>query len=123
MANPDLKNLNNVYGIGEGAVNIPTTPTGILVNAGSSGFVYKINSIYVSNIHSSLDADITLDIYDTVSSSIMGYFTKNMNVPNTNSIVPVSQDAPVYLNEGKTLRATASVPSGLSVIVSYEAIS
>ena len=44
MANPDLKNLNNVYGIGEGFVNIPTTPTGILVNAGSSGFVSAGNA-------------------------------------------------------------------------------
>ena len=123
MTNPDLKNLNNVYGIGEGFVNIPTTPTGILVNAGSSGFVYKINTIYVANTHPSSDADITLDLYNDTSSSVLAYFTKNMNVPNSNSVVPVSQSAPVYLNEARSIRATASIPSGLSIIVSYEVIS
>jgi hypothetical protein len=123
MANPDLKNLNNVYGIGEGIVNIPTTPTGILVNNDSSGFVYKINTIYVSNIHPTDDADLTIDLYNNSSSSIMAYFTKNMNVPHSQSVVPVSQHAPVYLNEARSIRATSSIPSGLSIVVSYEVIS
>jgi hypothetical protein len=123
MANPNIKNLTTVYGNTAGVLEIQTTSTSIVSNASSSGTVYKINAIYIANTHASLDSDITIEIYDDTNTSVVGYLTKNMNVPQGNAVVPLSKDAPIYINEGFSVRLQSSVSAALSAVISYEVIS
>lgn len=123
MANPNIKNLTTVYGNTAGVLEIQTTSTSIVSNASNSGTVYKINAIYIANTHASLDSDITIEIYDDTNTSVVGYLTKNMNVPQGNAVVPLSKDAPIYINEGFSVRLQSSVSAALSAIISYEVIS
>lgn len=123
MANPNIKNLTTVYGNTAGVLEIQTTSTSIVSNASNSGTVYKINAIYIANTHASLDSDITIEIYDDTNTAVVGYLTKNMNVPQGNAVVPLSKDAPIYINEGFSVRLQSSVAASLSAIISYEVIS
>lgn len=123
MANPNIKNLTTVYGNTAGVLAIQTTPTSIVSNASNSGTVYKINAIYIANTHASLDSNITIEIYDDTNTSVVGYLTKNMNVPQGNAVIPLSKDAPIYINEGFSVRLQSSVAASLSAIISYEVIS
>ena len=49
MAAPNLVNVSSIYGKTVGA-DLGTSIAAVLSNAGSSNKVFKINSIYVTNI-------------------------------------------------------------------------
>ena len=66
------------------------------------------------------DADITLDLF---RSSTAYKIISTVTVPADATLMAITKDSAIYLEEGDALRATASVDGDLQVICSYEIIS
>jgi len=124
MANPNIVNVNSILGK-TAAVNLSTTnATAVVNNAAASGTVLKINSLYVVNVDGSSAADITIEYYGAASLGGTAYpIAKTISVPAGSSLVIIERNSAVYLEEDRSIGATASAANDLTVICSYEQIS
>ena len=124
MAAPNIVNVATITGK-SAVVNLTSTAaTAVVSNAASSGKVFKINSILVANVDGSVAADITLAYYS--QDDIGGTATellKTVSVPQDSTLVAFDKNTSFYLEEDKSIGATASAANDLKVFVSYEEIS
>jgi hypothetical protein len=119
MAAPNLKTPVTVTGKTDGYA-VTTSLAAALANGAASGKVLKINSVYCSNVDGLAAADIDLSYYDGTADF---HFAKAIVVPPNATQLLVTREAPVYLEEGASLRARASAAGDLELIISYEEIS
>ncbi|MDB4351137.1 hypothetical protein OAA34_00325 [bacterium] len=119
MAAPNIAGLTTVTG--KTAVQaVGTSATAIVTNSAASGKVFKINSLIISNIDGSSAADITVDIF---RSSTAYHIAKTVTVDADSSFSAIDRNLQIYLEEGDSLRLTASATGDLEAICSYEEIS
>jgi len=117
MAAPNIVNVATITG--KTAVQaVGTSATAIVTNSASSGKVLKVNALYVSNVDGTNNADINVDLF---RSSTAYHIAKTVSVPADATIDIISKS--IYLEEGDSLRLTASVASDLEAVCSYEDIS
>ncbi len=117
MAAPNIVNVATITG--KTAVQaVGTSATAIVTNSASSGKVFKINALYVSNVDGTNDATVNVDVF---RSSTAYHIAKTINVPADSTLDVVSKA--IYLEEGDSLRLTASAASDLEAVCSYEEIS
>lgn len=119
MAAPNIVSVATITGKTD-VLNATTTATAVTTNSAASGQVYKINSIIVSNIDGTNDADVSLDLFRTSNAYNI---VSTVTVPADSTLVALSKDTAIYLEEGDAIRATASANSDLQVLCSYEVIS
>jgi hypothetical protein len=112
MANPNIASLTEIYG---NTTSIAVTTSWSTILTCPSNKVCKINSIIVSNIDGTNSADINIDIGGY-------YIARTIAVPADTSLVVVSKDTGLYLEESVALRCYASANSDLHIVVSYEQI-
>ncbi len=117
MAAPNIVNVTTITGK-TAVLAVTTSATAIVTNSGSSGQVYKINALYVSNVDGTNNADLNVDLY---RSSTAYHVAKTVNVPADATLDVISKS--IYLEEGDSLRLTASANSDLEAVCSYEIIS
>lgn len=124
MAAPNIVNVSTITGK-TAVVDLSTTnATAVVSNAASSGKVFKVNSLYVSNVDGTNAADITISLY--AEDDIGGTATeivKTVSVPADATLVVISKDSAIYLEEDKSIGATAGVANDLKIVCSYEEIS
>jgi len=124
MAAPNVVNVATITGKTV-VVDLTTTNATLVVeNTAASGKVFKINSLYVSNVDGANASDITISIYS--EDNIGGTATeicKTISVPADATLVVISKDTSIYLEEDKSIGATAGTSSDLKVVCSYEEIS
>jgi hypothetical protein len=119
MANPNIVNVSDIRG--KTAVQaVTTSATAIVSNTAASGKVFKINSLTIANVDGVNSADITVDIF---RSSVAYKIAHTIAVPADSTLVVISKDTSIYLEEGDSLRCTASANSDLEAVCSYEEIS
>jgi hypothetical protein len=118
MAAPNVVNVSTITGRTD-VQSVGTTATAITTNSAASNFVYKINSLVVSNIDGVNDADVTVDLF---RSSVAYRIASTITVPADATLVVISKDIGLYLEEGDSLRLTASAAGDLQAICSYEVI-
>lgn len=117
MAAPNVVNVATITG--KTAVQaVGTSATAIVSNSAASGKVLKVNALYVSNVDGTNNADINVDLF---RSSTAYHIAKTMQVPADATLDVISK--PIYLEEGDSLRLTASAASDLEAVCSYEEIS
>ena len=117
MAAPNIVNVTTITG--KTAVQqVTTSATAIVTNSAASGKVFKVNALYVSNVDGANNADINVDIF---RSSTAYHIAKTVSVPADATLDVISKS--IYLEEGDTLRLTASANSDLEAVCSYEEIS
>lgn len=119
MAAPNLKQPTTVTGKTDGYA-VTTTLAAALSNSASSGKVLKVNSVYCANVDGAAAADIDLTYYNGTTDF---YLAKTIAVPADATQVLVTREAPIYLEEGDSLRAKASAAGDLELVISYEDIS
>lgn len=119
MAAPNLKSPTTVTGK-TARYAVTTTLANAVANSASSGKVFKINSVYCSNVDGTTAADIDLTIYNGTTDF---YLAKTISVPADATQILVGRDAYIYLEEGDSLRAKASTTGDLELVVGYEEIS
>jgi hypothetical protein len=119
MANPNIVNVSDIRG--KTAVqSIGTSASAIVENASSSGKILKINSLIVSNI----DGTNVCDISAYVVRSATNYaLASTITVPADATLVVISKDTAIYLEEGDSITLLASAVGDLQAICSYEEIS
>jgi hypothetical protein len=119
MANPNIVGVTTI--LGKTAVQAATTTaTAIVTNSASSGKILKINSVIVANVDGTNAADITIDLF---RSSVAYPIASTITVPADATLVIISKDNTIYLEEDDALRSTASANGDLTIVCSYEEIS
>ena len=119
MAAPNILNASIITGKQYGAALDTTTSTSLVANAASSDDLYKINSIIVSNVDGSSAADVTVSWYD---GSTDYHLAKTVSVPADSTLVVLGKDAPIYLEEGHSIRGGASANSDLEILICYDVL-
>jgi len=119
MAAPNIVNVTSIFGKTLGAA-LGTNTDAVHLTC-SSNKALKINSIIVSNVDGTNNADVTVKFYD--SSVTTSYrIAHTVTVPADSTLVVLGKDFPIYLEEGDQIRAGASVSGDLEMIISYEEI-
>ena len=119
MAAPNIVNVATIIGK-TSVLNVTTSAANVVVNAASSGKVFKINNLLVSNIDGTNAADITA----VVLRASVGYaLASTITVPADASLVVLSKETAIYLEEGDAISLTASATGDLQAVCSYEEIS
>ena len=124
MAAPNLLNPSSIVGKTAVVDLTSTNATSVLSNASGSGKVLKVNSLYVANVDGTNSAEITITLYSEAGLGGTGnQICSTVFVPADASIVVIDKDSFIYLEEDKSLGATASAANDLKVTCSYEEIS
>jgi hypothetical protein len=124
MAAPNLVSPTTITGKSATVSLTTTSATSVLSNAASSGKVLKINSLYVANIDGTSNAEITINYYS--AAALGGTATaicSTVAVPADATLVVIDKDAYIYVEEDRSIGATAGTASDLQIVVSYEEIS
>lgn len=119
MANPNIVNVTSI--LGKTAVaNVSTVSSNIVTNSAGSNTVVKINTLLVSNIN----ATATMDFSASINRSSVDYqLASTIAIPSDASLVVLSKDTAIYLEEGDSIRCLGSANDALVAICSYEIIS
>lgn len=114
MTAPNIISITSM--VGKTAVQaVGISPTDIVTNSAASNKVYKINALYVSNVDGTNAATVNVDIY---RSSIAYHIAKTVSIPADATLDLITKS--LYLEEGDSLRLTASAASDLEAVCSYE---
>lgn len=116
MAAPNVVSVNTMYGK-TNLMSITTVVTAITTCATDK--LYKINSLVVANIDGVNNADVTVDI---LRGGIAYHLARTITVPADATLVVISKDMGIYLEEGDAIRCTASADGDLQAACSYEII-
>ena len=123
MANPNIVNVTVINGNSSQVSLSTTSATSLASNAASSGKVYKINSIVVSNTNGTAAANITINIYSAAALGGTAYpIASTISVPADSTLIVTDKTTSFYLLEDKSIGATASAANDLVVTVSWEEI-
>ena len=121
MANPNLVNVAAIYGNNSTTALSTTNATAIINNPASSGKVFRVNSIVVSNVDGSTAADITISIYSQDDIGGTAYqIASTISVPADASLIVTDKTTSFYLKEDQSVGATAGTASDLVVTASWE---
>ena len=124
MANPNIVAVSSIYGKTVYDTDVATSPAALVTNAASSGKVLKINSLIIANIDGTNAADITVTLRQTSNASVLHSTIANtVSVPADATLVVISKDTSIYLEEDQALYVLASASGDLSATCSYEEIS
>jgi len=118
MANPNIVNVTSILGKSLQAALTTTLTTQILANAGSSGEVYKINSIIVANIDGTNSADASVFITKSGGSPVA--IASTVSVPADSTLIAFDKNSSIYLEEGDNIEAGASAASDATITINYE---
>lgn len=119
MANPNIVNVTTIYGKVTGAL-AGTSESAIITNSAASGKIYKVNSLYVANTSSTTSYNITVDLYKGGTTSYK--IANTVAVPTGSTLVVIGKDSSIYLEEGDSVRVSASAANFLNVVASWEEI-
>lgn len=124
MAAPNIVNVTTITGKSATVALSTTSQTTLVSNASASGKVFKINMIQVANVDGTNACDVTVDVHSAASGGGTAYsLASTVSVPADSSIIILDKNTSLYLEEDRSITATASAASDLEVIVSYEEIS
>jgi hypothetical protein len=123
MANPNIVNVTDIRGNNSLVALSTTNATSIVNNAASSGKVYKINSLVVSNVDGTNNCNVTVSVYSQDDLGGTAYpIVSTLSVPADSSVIVIDKSTGIYLKEDQSIGATAAVANDLVVTASWEEI-
>jgi hypothetical protein len=102
--------------------SLTTTPTIILSNPGGSDFIYKVNSLYLSNNSEVLDIKTTADFF---RNGLSFRVASNIRIPKDSTIIVMAKETSIYLEPGDAMRCwyvSNDVNASVSGLISYEVL-
>lgn len=118
MTAPNLLGLTTVTGRTAVANVSNISTTNVVVNSTNSSTLVKINSLLVTNTDTANNISITANVLrSTLNYSVASAIT----VPSKSTLIAISKDANIYLEEGDALSVSASA-NNLQVVCSYEIV-
>jgi len=123
MANPNIVAVANIYGNNSLTALSTTNATSIINNPASSGKVFKVNTIVVSNVDGTSAADISVNIYSQDDLGGTAYsIASTISVPADSTLIVTDKSTSFYLKEDQSVGATAAAANDLVVMASWEEI-
>lgn len=124
MTAPNIQNASAVY-LKTATVDLTTTgETSVLSNAASSGKLLKVDSIIVANTDTSTAYPITITYHSAAAlAGTSTVIASTISIPANSSLVVIDRTTAVYLEEDRSLGATAGTGNKLKVVATYEDIS
>lgn len=119
MAAPNIVNVASIIAR-TNVANVITVASDIIGNPTNSNKVLKINTLLISNQSPTTTANIAASIF---RNSVENRLANNIVVPVGSTLVLISKDTATYLEEGDSLRLTASANNILWAVSSFEDIS
>ncbi len=123
MANPNIVNVSTITGNTTYVALSTTSATTLLSNAASSGLVYKVDNIVVSNVNGSTAANVTVSVNSAASGGGTAYrLAYQISVPAGASLIVTDKSTAFYLMENQSVVITAGTANYLEAVLSYESI-
>lgn len=124
MANPNLAAATSVYAANAQVSLTTTTATQLVSNAASSGKVYLIDSIVVSNVDGTNACDVTVTRFNSATNTGTAFpICSTVAVPADASLIVVGTENKINLMEDESIYVTASVASDLVVDANWKELS
>jgi len=124
MAAPNVVNVATITAKSALVALSSTSATTLVSNAASSGKVFKVNMIQVANVDGTNACDVTIDVHNAASGGGTAYsLIATASVAGDSSLIALDKNTAIYLEENRSITATAGTANDLEVIVSYEEIS
>lgn len=123
MANPNIVSVASIYGKTAYDADIATSAASLVSNAASSGKIFKVNSLIIANIDGTNAADITVTVRNAAGGTTYSTLANTISVPADATLVVISKETSIYLEEDMSLYVQASAAGDLSATCSYEEIS
>ena len=130
MAAPNIVNVATITGKIFYDALADTNLTSLVLNPASSGKVFKINSLTAANVDGSTAASVDVSIHPSTTTAVgstvssTGYHVaKGVLVPAKATLVVISKDTSIYMEESTVLAVKSDVASDIDFVVSYEEIS
>jgi hypothetical protein len=116
MTAPNIVNVTTITGK-TSVQAIGTSATAIVSNAGSSNQVFKINALYIASLVGT-NVTVTVDLFRSSTAYEIAF---GLLVPPGATVDVLTKS--IYLEEGDSLRLTASAGASLDGVCSYEVLS
>lgn len=124
----NIVNTGTIWGITQQIVPQNAGPSGDYLTVGpeQAGRIKKVNTLLVTNTSTTTDYEATVYLYNAnnaaegVGGSVN--IAKNVVVPAKSTMVFVSSDNPLYVEEGGYLAGYSNVVNSLTFTMSYEVI-
>lgn len=120
MTAPNIVGVTTITGKTEGVNNVTTTGSGMASNGSSSGKVFKVNALFVSN-KTATDATVTVYYTESVSTTPVNYVVCQSVVIPGGTTLDVLRKA-VYIAEDQRITVKAGTAASLDAVISYEEI-
>ena len=93
------------------------TGTVLLSNAASSGKAFQVTSLYVSNVDGTNAADVTIKLHAEDDGAGTGRaICSTVSVPADATVVVVDKNAPLWLEEDRSIVVTPSASDDLEFV-------
>lgn len=100
------------------------TGTVLLSNAASSGKAFQVTSLYVANVDGTSACDVTIKVHAEDDGGGTGRaICSTVSVPADATVIVVDKNAPIWLEEDKSIVVTPSASNDLEFVCSYLEIS
>lgn len=120
MTDLNMINATSIVGKTE-FLNVTDTASNFVIN-NTSGAVYKINSLIVANTDGTSSVGISVYV-NRYSTGLDTYLAKLVAVPAKATLIVISRDTSIYLENGDTLKIVSGTATGLDASCSYEIMS
>jgi len=118
MANPNIVNVTTIYG-NTGVLVANTVMANVVQNPTSSGAIYKINNLIVTNACTAAIA-VNLQLNQAGTNN---YVAANVSIPSAAVVVLLAKDSGLYLLENSSLQINATSNGYITAVSSWEQIS
>lgn len=130
MSAPNIVNVSTITGKIFYDALADTNLTSLVLNPASSGKVLKINMLTASNVDGTNAASVDVSYHPSTTTAVgstvssTGYhIAKTISVPADATLVVISKDTSIYMEESSVLAVKASAADDIDFVVSYEEIS
>ena len=130
MSAPNIVNVATITGKIFYDALADTNLTSLVLNPASSGKVFKINMLSAANVDGTSAATVDVSYHPSTTTAVgstvssTGYhLAKTITVPADATLVVISKDTSIYMEESSVLAVKASAANDIDFVVSYEEIS
>jgi len=124
MAAPNIVNVTLINANSNTQILSTTAEIGLLSNPASSGKVYKVNTILVSNKDGTNAVDVTCNLWSAAAISGSSFpIASTISVPADATLILSDKSTAFYLEENRSIGIKSGTAGGLSVLCSWEEIS
>jgi len=123
MAAPNIVNVAVITAKHQLSSLTTTAATSIISNASGSGKVLKVNNLVIAN-NSASTATVTVSVNDVAAGGGNAFqLIYQVGIAPNTSLAVIDKSVAIYLEEDKSLVATAGTASVLKINASYEELS